>query len=400
MVKIGRGQGRGVYVPNNRTMFVRANKQLEAHAASHAKKHQEALRVDGPRFAFWRKLSGSIPCSCVAVKDPAKATATVSPGEENKKHAAFAGSVFNPSRARQTYTGDDDFGFVEYNQATTYEDTVDKLTSRDKSKFLQDDSDDILDAMDGVEEPALVDFDDPFNLFSNKLIECPVCFGQSYIDSWQLHNGLRAVFDTSNAYKFECHNAEIDNSGTGPAKIHLTPKGMIYWTYKFPMYFNEVVRVRVYNGTEVIDPELYEFDWTTEDDTLTGNADALDLPQLIGVDKTVNLIFKSAYSEELTITHAEIVLTLAPFDHCQLPEVEAAYEEAFMDWNVSVNAEIPAGLQVKEGDYFCDEKYKRVWKINTINRRVTAGGTQFGSGLDIRVLHSFEKLMSVLNIFK
>ena len=408
-IRIGRHKGsRGVYIPANRGMGDRANKQLDAHAAAHAEKFREALKIDGPLFAFWRKTQGSIPCSCSAHRDPASLYADVAPGEENKTHTSSIGSDNKNKRKKITYVGNQSASTGHYGDKNSIEeDKVDKLTNRNKKEFLDigdfPDEEDILDALDGpgnnlTKEPSLMDFDDPFNLFGGKLIECPICFGEGYQNAWQLHNGLRTVLDTSNAYNFHSKRCTIDNSSSGPAIIEAQNKAEVYWTYKLPTYFLGIVRVRVYNGIEVIDPSMYSLEFITEEN-VTGEVNEIDLNNLIGVDTTLTIVWKNLTDEELKFTHAEIVLTFAPFEHCQIPDIEMAYEQQFLDWNVSTQVELPPGLDIKEGDYLNDDKYQRVWKINSINRRITSSGVEFGTSADIRVLHSFEKLFTVLEIF-
>lgn len=400
MVTIGRRGGAKVYMPSNRrTMHERANKQLEAHAIAKGEQYSNALQVDAPDFIFWHNHGGSIPCSC-SNKNRFGYQQPIDPGEDAAEHSLKTGdspknkkiSSYKPLGvpARKKYK-------------TQFDETIaDKLTDSKEELFLDGDytdNDSINKAFDSA-DGAMPDFDpdDPFGLMNRKMITCSICMGTGTIDGWQPNAGFRLVLDTSNAYKFLSRDPEIDASFS-PTRVSFDgeSKDYVMWLYNMPFTWDAIPRTHIYNNDELIPESYYQWTWITADKSRSGIVSEDGLDELHEYGGPV--YFKLEAVEDFHMTHAEIIMLFAPPMKAQLPEVPKTYEDEFPDYQANITAEIPIGLNIKEGDYLSDSKYKRVWKIGSINRRITAGGNEFGVSVDMRALLPFEKRYYQFMIF-
>lgn len=413
-MQIGRGVSKRVFRPtSSNTMFERAQVQLEGHAASHAERYNSALNVDGPNVIVWTNTGGAIPCSCRAVNASsvdADLTPLFDEGEtptETKVVIGKKGFIEGDTREAKatliTGTRKPLVAFERRPNRLADLTAKDNIRSSNLDEFIASgeyNDDDILDALSSEEggSGSLTDSADPFNLFADKIIECPVCLGTGFIDAWQPHGGSRMVFDTSNVYNFFCEECAIDDS-TNPTIVTVQPGQSIQWTAKFPLVWDELIRINVYNGTHLIHPDWYDFTWAIPRMALSGNMSVDEMTSgLFDVDSNVSLQLYA--KEEFPFTHAEVIFMFAPLVRAQIPEMPQAYEDEFSDWSASVSFELPVGVTASEGDYVTEAKYNRIWKINSVNRKQTAGNTVFGVSVDVRALHRFEKIFYQLSVFR
>lgn len=397
MVTIGRRGGTKVYIPNSRnTMAERAARQLEAHAKAQGEKYSNALQVDAPSFYFWHDHGGSIPCSCMS-KKRFKYPQPINPGEMEEENSV----TILPETKNKSVTGYRTLGRTRRSGTETFKETVvDKLTNRNELKFEKGDYFDegsITQALtNDSTNDSNFDPDDPFGIFNRKMITCSICMGSGAIDAWQPDGGVRIVFDTSPAYKFVTNGPDVDASAQPSIISFKGDKDNAVWLYSMPLVWDDILRTNVYNNEELIPESMYEWTWITADKSQQGSVND-DLDQLQNYGGPVYFQLRSL--EDFEMTHCEIILGYAPPKKAQLPEVERAYEDEFTDYQATVSAEMPIGLNIKEGDYVTDSKYRRVWKINTINRRTTAGGNEFGVAVELRALMPFEKRFYQLALF-
>lgn len=412
-MQIGRGPVTKVFRPNSsNTMFERTQAQLEGHARSHGERYSNALNVDGPNMVFWTNRDGAIPCSCRAV-NASSIDADITPifdeGEKPTTTKVVIGTKStmegNLREAKVTQVKGNKKALSEFeltpNRLRDLT-SIDNIRSTNLDEFIRSgeyEEDDILDALASSENGSgsLVDTNDPFNLFADKIIECPVCLGTGYIDAWQPYNGQRIVLDTSNVYSFFCEECNIDDS-VNPTLVSMLSHQTIQWTIKLPLVWDEIIRLNVYNGTNLISPEWYEWSWSVPNMALQGYMEPSSLSALQNIDTNVNLLLYA--KEDFPFTHAEIIFMYAPLIRGQVPEVPHAYEDEFDSWQASVGFELPINVDLAEGDYIVEAKYKRVWKVNSINIRKTAGGTIFGISADVRALHRFERIFYQLSVFQ
>lgn len=399
---IGRRPSRNVYMPNNRaTMYTKAQKQLEGQATARAESYGNALQVDGPQMVFWLKRNGAVPCSCQA------APANILYSDIKIESDLDFDSKLPTTKAVPGQRSDSNTSRVYHIEKLAkpsinelFKDNATPLRDKLQGTNVQfpDGSDDIMSSFNEDEEDSISDTLDPFNLLGNKIIQCPVCFGTGFIDSYQPHNGSRIVFDTSNLYMFQCDAADMDESAN-PTIVTLKAGQSITWITKFPLLWESLLRCSIYHKGQLISPAWYS--WTFEIPSVQVSGEcATDLDRLQNVD--IPALLTLTAHEDFPFTHGEIVLVFAELMRGQIPEIPQAYEDEFEDWQASISVELPIeiGEFVSEGDYFAESKYKRAWKINSVNIRKTMGGTIFAVIADCRALHKFEKLLYQLAIFR
>lgn len=399
MTIIGRRGGTKVYIPNSRnTMATRAAKQLEAHARAQGEKYSNALQVDAPMFYFWHNQGGSVPCSCMSKNRFAYAK-PINPGEKDEP---YSGELL-PRGKNKKISSYKPLGLPPNDKyGTVNEDTYSRLTNKTDPKLFEhgdySDEDSITKAFaDSDSSNTSFDPDDPFGIFNRKMITCSVCLGAGNIDAWQLNDGARVVFDTSNVYKFVAHGPEIDVAQQ-PTLLSFKgdSKDYVIWRYNMPLIWDLLLRTRVYNNDQIVPETMYEWKWTTADRTRTGSV-IDDLDELRNYGDAVYIQLTAL--ADFQMTHCEIIFAFSQPKKAQLPDIQKTYEDEFPDYQISVTAELPIGMNIKEGDYLTDSKYNRVWKINGINRRITAGLNEFGVSAELRGLMPFEQRFYQLALF-
>lgn len=412
---IGRRPAKKVIVPNNRTMHARANVQLENHAKARAEHFTESLKVDAPWFYFWSKTKGAIPCSCTAKREGFNTG--VNPGGENQTTYTTVGSKSSSSsnfatrteyiKADQPNKNPAELSMDAFIQTLNSGGSITKApTVRPEpveDKFLEDDFSDLDDAFDGVQDltdnvtASQTDFHDPFNLFSDKTIQCAVCMDTGFIDAWSVHGGQRFVFESGPTYSFQCHRGDVDTY-KAPYVIEMAPTGQAFWTVKLPYIWVDIARAVVFNGEEAITPDKYTWQWfDASSESISGIVSRESLNQINGEGKTLRLML--TFHEDVSFTHAEIIFLYSPPSRAQLPEIPQGYEAEFLDWNAPISVELPPDIQITEGCYLTESKYAKVWKVNSIVRKATAGGVVFGLTADLRALHPFEKKYTQFSLF-
>ena len=387
---IGRKRSR-LFIPNNYQMDTRANKILERTAKSYKEKHTTALKVDSPQFAFWRNTGGSVPCSCCHDNYRQE----ISPGEklESKNSSPLQTTIGKDQRARQTIRipGTKAVSSTPLNHLP---EPVEVSKAR-----LNEGSHDILDALSSDEEDLI----DGLSLFNRKLISCPVCFSSGKIDAWQLHGGLRLVFDTSKASFFTPSGVDIDYNAkpnvlkfADPEEVSGSDYSQVVWAFNPPLLWHSIPRFVVWNGSDIVDSEAYILNVTVDGSTFYPASELENISNIVdGYSVSILLKPRTAFN----FTHVELVFSFMDWQNGQLPEVPQAYEEEFLDWQQTLSTEIPPDTAIKEGDYLCETKYMKVWKISGVNRKETAKKTVFGLSVDLKALQSYEMMFKVLNLF-
>lgn len=396
MTTFGRRTGRTpLGRPNNTGMGSRANRQLEASAAWQASKYNNSLAVDGPEFYFWRKTDGSLPCSCSNA--PGSRASQTEAGEANATSRSSFGddvdtdyddldSVPPPSGSLESLFGDIRLDPGYQNRQSNVNDKLRETEGSGRSGFEDiDDSDIIADLENGDR------IDDPFGLFKGKTIDCPICLGTGYVDSWQLYGGARVILATGREHRFSPSGNVVIDDQENPTLLRGGRNSTVTWTWKIPLVWEQVLRIELYNGSTTVRRDAYTL---TINNTPLSPA-SLDTFKNTGATVTIELGFETT----VEFTHAEIIIAYRPAFRAQIPEVAQGYEQEFLDWNVNVSVELPTNVKISEGDYLTESKYGKVWKVSVLTPRVTNGGTVFGLGADLRALHQFERRANQLALF-
>lgn len=385
MTIIGRPSKNKLFIPNNKGMVDRAAIIHENVVKAATQKHISALNIDAPYFAFWRNSGGSIPCSCCHDNSERN----IIPGEEksSRSNIIYGTDIGYAKQAKQK---------IKIPGATG----IDSSPSNDRVESSKNAAA-RLDALNDLEFETIEDLDteddfDGLSIFNRKMINCPVCLSSGFTDAWQLHNGLRLVLDTSAYTKFKTVGGIVDWSSKPNVINFENTNCYASWICDLPIVWYKLIRFNVWNGSNIIEPEMYSLEYSI--DGLTYK----DYTEFSSESETANREFafiRLVPIQNFSFTHVEIVMSFGPWDKGQLPEVPQAYEDEFIDYQASVSAEVRPDTLVKEGDYVCESKYGKIWKISQRNQRKTANGSIFGLTLDLKGLQSYETLFKVLSIF-
>lgn len=392
---IGRKPFTRVGIPNNRYMPNRANAHLENYAISKAEHFETSLKVDAPRFYFWNKQLGSIPCSCTAANK--SYNLDIEPGEPSNKSYSKDKPLKNSKQ--------DKYSVYEAAEPEDrfYAQVADQ-NARSRKKTLEEhlfDDNDMGDSIEEMQDPdevteAITDFDDPFNLFSDRSIMCPICMGSGFLDGYNLYAGNRVVLESSNLHKFYTENADVIETDN-PTKIIVNEGGKVIWSLKLPKLWTHILRISVYNGQDEISPDEFSFTWVSVNSNDTGPVTAKSLDTLNGTGDVVRLLL--SFHLKTTFTHAVIVFSYSEPHKAQIPDVAQGWEQEFLDWNTNVTMELPPTIDIKEGSYITESKYGKVWKVSALTPRFTEGGTVFGLTSDVRALQPMEKKFYHFKLF-
>lgn len=392
-MSIGRKPYTRVGIPNNRYMPGRANVHLENYAISKAEHYETSLRVDSPRFYFWNKHQGSIPCSCTAANK--SYNLDIEPGEPAK--------VSFTKETPLKVTSNDKYSIYEeadpqdrYYKQVADPDARGRKKTMEEYLFNEGNIGDQIEDINEVDEvtESITDFADPFNLFSDRTIMCPICMGSGFLDGYNLYGGNRVVLETSNIYKFYSENADIVETDN-PTKVIVNPKGKLFWSLPLPKLWLHIAKIEIYNGQDAIPSDEYSFKWFSS--TSEGPVTAKSLETLNNSGEVVRLVLE--FPVKTSFTHAVIVFSYRDPHKAQIPEVAQGWEQEFLDWNVNVTMELPPTIDIKEGSYITESKYGKVWKVSALTPRFTEGGTVFGLSADVRALQPMEKKFYHFKLF-
>jgi len=372
----------------------RANVHLENYAVSKAEHYETSLRVDSPRFYFWNKYQGSIPCSCIAANK--SFIQDIEPGEPAK-------TSFSKKNPMKTANTDRYSVYEEANPEDRYYTQVNDPEARGRRKTLEEhlfNENDYGDKVEDIDDPeevanTLADFSDPFNLFTDRSIMCPVCLGSGYLDGYNLYGGNRVVLESSNIYKFYSENADILDT-ENPTKIVVNPNGKLFWSLPLPKLWLDIIKIEVYNGQDVIPSDEYQFKWFSSSNE--GLVTYKSLNTLNDTGEVIRLVLE--FPVKTSFTHAVIVFSYRDPHKAQIPEVAQGWEQEFLDWNVNVTMELPPTIDIKEGSYITESKYGKVWKVSALTPRYTEGGTVFGLTAEVRALQPMEKKFYHFKLFE
>lgn len=432
MVTFGRKNIRSLQTGNNQGMARRADKRLDATVDAYAAKFKTALAVDGnPAFIF-NKMKGITPCTCRGMQNLAGygRHESGSTGHETKTGAI---SVHSPNH-RSAPMIDTSAGKVmliddllETNQLDSFftqknnYPVVSKISGKDDEGYTDDPAYDILDALSassGMESVTYSGNGDPMqdilnatNLgnstnfpYTANMVSCPICFGAGYVDTWQLYNGQRLCLDASNRFNFDIYNdVEIDEQQ--PALFSVRERSFIVWrNVGLPLSWRLVLRLALFKGTDQLPQDSYQLYFTTPFSSVKQPLDYNVLKQLnngniLRQSNKLDIYLESRSEEPLTFTHLEFLFSLGEPTRMQIPEMNVPYEGEYVDYNLNATFETSSDIEAKENSYIVEAKYKRVWKVTSINRKLSANGKSFGYSIEVRAIQSYEKQWGNMNVF-
>jgi len=411
----------------------RTDKRVQGLADLHSRRFDTALAVDGAVAHVWNRIKGTTQCTCrglpnipdsMAIDNSGTygtdATVTKAPdtydvsrnrpvldrkgkfsygGETltvQRKDAHLAkNSIFEPYGSKQNDTST--FTNKLHNQTGDYVDT-DNISLDGDSDF-----DDILTALEAEPKGATNIPGISTTGNSTPLISCPICFGYGTMDSLELYNGFRILLDASTKYDLDLNGSDIE--GTQPATFSLYETDSVIWNnVGFPTQWNKVLRVTMFNKGAVVSDSDYSLYFVHPSAPATMNpCNQIDLQAMnnSSLFLTSNVVALHVVSnvDKLMFTHIEILFQLGDTVRVQLPDIEMANDSEYADWNLNSTFELSSHIQLKDSSYIVEGKYRRVWKVTSLNRKLTAAGKSLGYSASVRALHSMEKAFALLNVF-
>lgn len=442
-MRIGRSNNRSLQTANNQGLARRVDNRIDATVDAYAARFKTALAVDGAVAFIFNKHNGIIPCTCrgfvnldniisteVGVTGNETSDGAVSTRFDNKTTTAV--SFNQPNRVKQV-GGLRPADLDDFFRSRT-ESIVDKISNKiseedgkdfDDSTFVNDSAEDIMDVLfSGEDLPRYSTEGDgdpmqrilsatniggsPDYATSSNFIACPICMGSGYVDTWRLYNGERVLLDASEAHNVEILNdVEIDTDSR-PAVYSIYPRSTIKWTgVKFPSSWRHLMRLAVFNKGKEISPNDYRMFYVhpLQPEVLNPltyqTFQLLNNSMLLTNKNELTIILQSNIEDPkypVIFSHIEFVFSLGYPVRIQVPDMEVANEDEFVDWNLSTNFEMPADVELKENSYIVEGKYTRTWKVTQVNRKLTARGKSAGYAVGVRALHSFERQFFLFNI--
>jgi len=441
---IGRsGSNRTLKTPSDQGLSRRADKQLNWAADSHSAKFENALAVDGSVAFIWNKSKGSIVCTCRgfqnrvggAQDELVGGTTSATTDIVNVINESGGGighsTVSSPTEVNSdgfTYVGEsitadnlDDF----FSGRTVEESATDKIKQDsslvdrlNKGTGDYPGSGDIIDALsDGYGDVTTLDEDgdplfnavslnhgNPTQLLTPTMVLCPICFGYGTVDSWSIYNGQRVILDASGQFKTTMTDVEIDDSQ--PVKLLIQPGSNVTWSaVGIPQVWRHLIKLSVYDMGKLLAPSDYKLSFIHPSaPTVSTTLDYETLKQLnssalLATGNTLTITLEPVDTKPLEFTHIEFLFSLGDVVKLQMPEIDVPNQDEFADWNLNATFEMSSRVTIKENSYITEGKYKRVWKVETVNRKLTSAGKSYGYSVSGRALHSFEKAFGLMSVF-
>ena len=433
-------------VPHNQGLARRADRVLNGLADVKAGQFETSLAVDGVPAAIWSREAGSVICSCRSTTS-GSVTSLVSSGAiidssivpvstqdsnsaqddaDISRHTIDYGndSGYQYVGNQHTRNGDDALFATSYDQdiisriqpthddlESILEDVDEAPTGMDLLDALDMDQDGSINTMDADGDPLLNEIQAGQNLsstsqpFSPSMINCPICFDSGKVDSWRMQSAERIVLDLSKRYQVVSHHFYLPEESVLPQQIEIVDDGHFTWTsVDFPRMWSSLVRMVVYDRGRVVSGTEYILEYSTPANPNTFNTldystlKALNNSATLQASNKLNIRIRPA-DEVLYFTHVEILLTYAPLPRIQVPEITVPNDSEFADWNLSISMEVSAKARVAPTSIISEAKYNRVWKVETLNRKVTSSGKSVGYQVDCRAIHSFEKQFLLARVF-
>lgn len=400
-MQVGRSGSRTALTPNSSGMPNRAERILNRAASSYSAKLDNALSVDGVPIYIWNNYKGQHPCLCQSGEmfgEDFLAQETFNDGERPTALKSTKKRRFRMTTDRDADTSDN----------TTYFDDSSDISPKKKIRDDVQTAKDILGRKDIREgrKPfgdVLDALEDATNILDAAMVNCPICLGSGMVDSWKLEGCQRIMLEFSGLYEYTIGSAikleaqyplfELEYQAKDPGVV---------WKVPFPAMWKKILRLALYDQERIVDnstyileyclPDTTEYIELTEDslEALNGNID-LSYGELL-------IRLRASRGNTITFTHLDIILAYDILTKAQFPDLDITYEDEFIDSNINVGIEVSAKAKLREGSYIYDQKYNRVWKIDSFTRKSTVSGVKIGHSANCRALHTFEKIYTLFKI--
>lgn len=434
MVTIGRYNNRSRMTPSNQGLAKRIDTKLDAVVDSYAAKFKTALAVDGVVSFIYNKHRGNVACTCrgfqnlnnyasheIGITGRETQTGAIRLlGDGNTRIAETTSPKVNSVTQVSSLSG----GLALDNLFKQNSETIVQKIENDLGDdgFTEDSSEDVLDALFADQVSPVYSGDgDPMKQllsatamsnstdlpYSSGMVACPICYGAGTVDSWRLYNGDRVVLDASAMYQLDIFNdVEIDTTSQ-PAVYSVFERSYLQWSnVPIPTSWRHLMRLSVFNRGQELDISTYNLYFIHPSQPTVRNPinynilSQLNNSALLQQGIKLSFVLESnlGQDEPLVFTHIEMIFSTGDIVFCQVPELDLPNEDEFIDYNLNTTFEFPVDVEIRENSFIIDGKYRRVWKVTSSNRKLTAQGKSFGYSIGLRALHSFERQYALLNV--
>ena len=448
-MRIGGKPARTGRIPHNQGLARRADRVIDGLADVKASQFQTSLMVDGVVAAVWSRESGAVACSCrtttesvtdlidsgtIIDSDSIPVSTQVSNSAQDSADISRSTSSFsdNDGSGSYTYVGNQHTrSGLDALFADTYDmDIVSRIQPSDEDiegiieatgedpsgldliEALDIDNDGSIDTGDADGDPLLQVLEAGGGItsdtqpFSPSMINCPICFDSGRMDAWRIYGGERIILDLSTRYTVVSHNFDLPEDGPLPQQIEIWQDGHFTWTsVSFPRMWENLVRMVVFDRGRVVSAVEYVLEYSTPANPnvfteLTYAAlSNMNNGSVLKTSNKLNIRISPRWDDSLFFTHIEILILTTDLPRIQVPEITVPNDSEFADWNLSATFEVSANARIKATSIISEAKYNRVWKVTSLNRKLTASGKSSGYQVDCRAIHSFERQYLLANIF-
>ena len=381
----------------NYALGARARRRIDSLIPVIAERRQQSIATDGSQVFIWRKGAGSVPCTCSTTTSPRSTNLVVSD----------AGAT-RAERVASTLLGNDavDVNYGRRSGTNALDDYSLDLPEA-PSKLEPDHDPDfpevVIDTLNEGDSGILdrIVQEGPFR--TGQGTKCPVCFGASYVDAWKPYRGVRLVGDFSARAEYtSTAGVNIDSSQT-PTRATIRRGDSVTWSLFVPRYFDSVVRVVAWDGFDRSEAATVYVDVqpVTAPSGLNPvwvEATPSTVSSLVGYGGALQFAVE-ATSGPVDLTHLEVLLMLGPLPLGAIPAIDVPYDVEYTDYNTVMSVELPMDAQVEQGDVVAEDKYGRLWRATSVQRKQTSSGAYYGATAEFRAVQRSE-VYTPMNVFQ
>jgi hypothetical protein len=371
-----------------------AQLRLDTTISRANQQQQTAMLTDGMDIYVWSKLCRGNVCTCYK-KSNMKPDMPV----DNSSEEFFDSTGSSNRETSDSWT----LKRTKSSPISTKDDYESKV-----KRLVQDSDAELSSKLDnqdhneiGIDpDNGLLTLDDKGSLFGGDETQCGICFGSGFVDSWNLHNGLRIVLETtkvSSMKNFLIDSNDYPSSFKGPA----VSNAYVEWDLELPTYFVKVSNVTIRNNISptsnlklIFSPNngTNWYDATPENLThLMGSKSNIKLRAIASVqDPTLSLVF----------THVELFYILVDMPKAQMHNFSLPVNFEVFDALVQAQMDVGSEIPWIDREYVIGEtKHGLLWKVTEATPKLSSARQIYGYELSLRMVQNYEQLylLNLLN---
>lgn len=452
-IKVGARASRSLQTASNQGMARRVDIRLDGTVNAQAARFETSLAVDGVMAAVWNRRRGHRQCSCQegsakigSILEPIPTLMPSADSESNvdteiiydntdplnpveshiirsESNVDFGGDNYQWVGSSLTHDDMDSYfanqhvieqprdkvqpegAFIDHFHEITGDAPMagDILESFEEADTLDFDSDDdpLVDVINPeFEDPSDIMSSQGDNLLNSVSLNCPICIGSGMVDGFEMFNGIRHVLDITHP-GLDLEDTTVDEDAQ-PSIFEIPQNGRIKWrNINLPMGWTNTISLSFFNlGELLIHGYHYRLEYSDLATPTVWNSFDFDTLHSFRNGNAVKWINIRLVALRLfRFSHGVLLLSVGRMPRIQVPELNIPNASEFIDWNLSVEFEVSAKIELRENSYITEAKYGRIWKVETVNRRLTASGKSHGYQVGARAIHTFEKAAMALRVY-